>query len=169
MKNKNNALWGVAIIALVALSVLLIANKTQLVGSAIQAQAEKTPVIMALMMIGMVIVVCIMILIFALYIYTSLALYAIAKRTKTKNAWFAWIPFANIYLMTQIGKVPWWTMFFLCFSFIPWFGPVVVSVFTIVLWWKIAEVRNRPGWWGILMVLPIVNFVLMGILAWAKK
>ncbi len=37
-------------------------------------------------------------------------------------------------------------------------------------WWKIAEVRNRPGWWGILIIfVPIVNLVLMGMLAWSDK
>ena len=53
------------------------------------------------------------------YIYTALALMTIAQKTKTKNPWLAWIPIANLYLMTQIGKVPWWTILFLILSFFP--------------------------------------------------
>ena len=33
-------------------------------------------------------------------------------------------------------------------------------------WWKIAEARQKPGWYGLLMMVPIVNFVVMGMLAW---
>jgi len=48
-------------------------------------------------------------------------------------------------------------------------GGLAVGVFTIWLWWKIAEARHYPGWYGILMIIPIVNFIIMGILAWGKK
>ncbi len=169
MKNKNVQLWLIGIIAVIAMGVLLFFNNKPLFGNVIEAQAEDAPVMMALILLFMGFIVVALIFLVIIYIYTALALYAIAKRTKTKNPWLAWIPFANIYLMTQIAKVPWWTIFFLCFSFIPWFGPAVVTVFTVVLWWRIAEVRKRPGWWGLLMVIPIANFVFMGILAWAKK
>ena len=58
---------------------------------------------------GLLIALVVVLLI--VYIYSALALMAIAKRTKTKNAWLAWIPIANIYLMTQIGGLhPAWTL-----------------------------------------------------------
>jgi len=109
------------------------------------------------------------VLMLGIYVYTSLALMAIAKKTKTKYAWLAWIPVANIYLMTQIADVPWWTMLFLIFAMIPMFGPVLVIGLTIYWWWNIAEKRKMPGWLGILMAVPVVNLVVIGIIAWSKK
>ena len=40
-----------------------------------------------------------------IYCYTAFALMTIAKKTKTANPWLAWIPVANLYLVTQIAKV----------------------------------------------------------------
>ena len=105
----------------------------------------------------------------ALYVYAALALMTIAQRTKTENPWLAWIPFANLYLMTQIGKVPWWTLLIVVLAgFIPVVGMLAALVIMLWWWWKIAEARHRPGWWGVLMLLPVVNLVLMGMLAWSK-
>jgi len=102
------------------------------------------------------------------YIYTALALMTIAQKTKTKNPWLAWIPIANLYLMTQIGKVPWWTILFLILAFIPFLGMIIAIALTIFWWWKIAEARKMEGWLGVLTVVPIVNWVVIGMIAWKK-
>jgi len=31
----------------------------------------------------------------------------------------------------------------------------------------VAEARGKPNWWGILVIIPLVNFVVPGYLAWA--
>ncbi len=112
--------------------------------------------------------VAFIIILIIVWIYMALALMAIAKKTKTPNAWLAWIPIANFYLMTQIGGISgWWTLLLLA-GFIPLVGSLVLAVFSIYLWWKIAEARHRPGWWGILTIIPIVNFIIMGMLAWSE-
>jgi len=102
----------------------------------------------------------------------ALVLMTIAQKTKAPNAWLAWIPVANIYLMTDIGKVPGWLAISVLFPLVPYLGlPIFIGVLAW-MWWKIAEARGRPGWWGLLiMLLPVVNLILMGILAWgeAKK
>lgn len=104
----------------------------------------------------------------AIYVYTSLALMTIAKKTKTKNGWLAWIPIANFYLLTQIARVnPWWTLILLAF-FIPMIGSLVVMVAGIWMFWRIAELRKFPGWVSLLLILPLVNLVVLGILAWGK-
>ena len=102
----------------------------------------------------------------AVYVYSSLTLMIIANKTKTKKAWLAWIPIANIYLMTQIAKVPWWTMLFLLLVWIPFAGYALAIGLTIWYWWNISEARNLPGWLGILMAVPTVNLIVMGIIAW---
>jgi hypothetical protein len=49
----------------------------------------------------------------AMYVWSSLCLYIIAKKTNTPRPWLAWIPIANIYLMCKVGGKPgWWTAIF---------------------------------------------------------
>ena len=96
----------------------------------------------------------------AAYIYMSLALQTIANKTNTPNAWLAWIPIANIFLMLQIAKKPlWW--FILCLV------PLVNIIIIIMIWMGVAEARGKPSWWGILMIIPIANLIVPGYLAWA--
>ncbi len=93
----------------------------------------------------------------------------LAKKTSTLHRWMAWIQFFNVYLMTQIAGVSgWWTVAFFM-VFIPLIGSLVVLVVSVYLWWKIAERVGRPGWWAILMMVPVVNFIVMGMLAWGKS
>lgn len=112
----------------------------------------------------------IILLLIVVYIYCALVLMTIAKKTKTKDAWLAWIPIANVYLMTQIANVSgWWTLGIL-FVFVPFIGKLALVALMACLWWKIAEARKRPGWWGIVIaIVPLVNLVLMGFLAWDDK
>lgn len=105
------------------------------------------------------------------YIYTAITLMFIAKKTKTTNGWMAWIPILNIYLMTKIGKVSPATLLVLVIPFIPivnFLSGLVFAVMIVIWWWKIAEACKKPGWWGILMLVPVVNLIIMGILAWGK-
>jgi hypothetical protein len=104
----------------------------------------------------------------AFYIYAAFALMTIAKRTNTEPAWLAWIPFANLYLVTKIGGVPWWTLLLLLLGVIPILGQLLSVGLGIWWWWKVAEARHKPGWWGILMVIPGVNLVMLGVLAWGE-
>ena len=105
----------------------------------------------------------------ALYIYGALALMKIAERTNTPNAWLAWIPVANVYLLTQIAKVPWWTFLAIFLTWIPFVGSIGLLALMIWWWWKIAENRGKPGWWGLMITLiPVVNLVFLGMLAWGK-
>ena len=103
------------------------------------------------------------------YIYCALALMKIATRLKVKNPWLAWIPIANLYLITQMAQVPWWTMLIILVAWIPFVGGLAMAAVSVWWWWKISERRGKEGWWGVLMIIPLVNFVIMGILAWGKK
>ncbi|MFH1174481.1 MAG: hypothetical protein V1725_05065 [archaeon] len=115
------------------------------------------------------------ILFVAIYVYTALVLMVIAKKTKTPNGWLAWIPIANFVLMLNIAKIDWWWLLIgiaaIILSMIPIVGVIInlaLIVGVIYLWWRICEEVKKPGWWGILMMIPIVNWVLMGIMAWGK-
>jgi hypothetical protein len=37
----------------------------------------------------------------------------------------------------------------------------------ILVWMSIAKARQKPDWWGILMIVPFVNMIVPGYLAWA--
>ena len=108
------------------------------------------------------------VLVAALYVYSSLALMAIAKKLKMENPWMAWIPFVNLYLVVKIAGVPVWSLLGIIFVFVPFIGPFVMIGLTIWWWWKICENLGKPNWWGILMAMPIINLVMLGILAWGK-
>ncbi len=104
----------------------------------------------------------------ALYIYFAVALMAIAKKTNTPNGWLAFIPIANVYLMTQIAGLPAWYTLAVLLPIIPLIGYIAMVIIMVYFWWKIAEAINKPGWWSILMLIPVVNFVIVGIMAWEK-
>ncbi len=95
------------------------------------------------------------------YIYFALCLQTIANKTNTENAWLAWIPIANIYLMTQIaGRPGWWLLLM--------FIPLVNIVIAIILWMGIAKARNKPEWLGITVILPFINLIVVGYLAFSE-
>lgn len=102
------------------------------------------------------------------YIYFAIALMTIAKKTKTPNGWLAFVPIANIYLMTQIAGLPAWYTLAILLPIIPLLGGLAMLVVMVYFWWKIAEAINKPGWWGILIIIPIVNLIIIGIMAWGK-
>jgi hypothetical protein len=95
------------------------------------------------------------------YVYMSVCLMMIANKTGTPNAWLAWIPILNIYLMCKIaGKPGWWLILFLI--------PFVNIVIGIIVWMKISEARKKPAWLGILMIIPFINLIIPGILAFTE-
>lgn len=118
---------------------------------------------------GLMILIFMVLLFLALYVYISLAFMTIARKTKTKNAWFAWIPIANFYLFTQIARVSGlWTLVLLAYV-VPILGGLAIMVTSVWLFWRICKRRKFPGEYGLLMIIPIVNFVILGIVAWSER
>lgn len=95
------------------------------------------------------------------YIYTSLCFHKIANKTNTPFAWFAWLPVLSIFLMLMIAKKSFWWFVLLLI-------PLVNLVCIIIICMEIAKMRNKPGWLGILMMLPFVNFFVIGYLAFSS-
>ena len=96
-----------------------------------------------------------------LYIYISLALMSMAKKTGTPNAWFAWVPILNLILMANIAQMSAWLLFLLLV-------PIANLIIIGMLWWKIAERRGFSGGLGLLMFVPIANLIMPGVFAWKK-
>ncbi len=110
--------------------------------------------------LGMLVLVF-LILALICYVFFAICLMKIAKKTATKDGWFAWVPFLNIILMLKIAKKPsWWFLLF----FIP---PINIAIM-IVVWMQIAKEVKKPDWLGILMLVPIANLIVPGYLAFSK-
>jgi len=94
----------------------------------------------------------------AAYFWMALCLYTIADKTITPNAWLAWIPIVNIYTMCKVAvKSGWWIILLLI--------PLVNIVAYIAIWMAIAEACDQPSWLGVLMIIPGINFIIPGVLA----
>jgi len=100
-----------------------------------------------------------------IYIYYAICLQLIAKKTNHGPAWQAWVPIVNLFLMCKIAGINYLWLLVLLLSFIPIVSIVVSLGFTGFIWYRIALTRNKPGWIGILSIIPIVNFAIMGYLA----
>ncbi len=105
------------------------------------------------------------------YVYTSLALMAIANKTKTEPAWLAWIPIGNMVLVAKIAMMHWWPVLLyipafifmligvilgqifytagIIFMALYYLVIVAISVFATIWYWKIFKRVGRPGWWSI--------------------
>ncbi|MFH0935377.1 MAG: hypothetical protein V1828_00725 [Candidatus Omnitrophota bacterium] len=111
----------------------------------------------------------ILLLILSLYIYSSLCIYFIAKKTDTAPAWLAWIPVANVFLMCKIASLSYWWILILLLSLLRYVGAFVSVGFFGFLWYRIALARNKPGWVGILAVVPVLNLFIYGYLAFSDS
>jgi len=95
------------------------------------------------------------------YIFAALCLYLIAKKLNVAEAWAAWVPILQVWpFLTSAGKPCWWVILLLI--------PLVNAFVGVYLWMCIAENLGRNKWLGLLMLLPIVNFILMGVFAFSK-
>lgn len=96
------------------------------------------------------------------YIYMAICLLKIAKKTRTPDAWFAWVPILNFFLMTNIAKKPgWWVLLF--------FIPFINLIIGILVWMEISKAVGKPEWLGILMIITPINFIIPGYLAFSKS
>ena len=106
----------------------------------------------------------------AYYIFSSLAMMAIAKKIGTKNPWLAWIPIANLAMILQLGGFNWAWIFLLL---IPLAGWLAVLILLVIATWRIFEKRGYPGWLSLSMIIPKVGFILylivLGFVAWQEK
>ncbi len=96
------------------------------------------------------------------YVLSAWLLYRIGKKLGYENCWYAWVPILNYWMMTELaGKDTTWFIIMVVFMFC---CGIVTFVMMIMLFMEIAERCGKERWWGILIIIPIVNFVIMYIL-----
>jgi hypothetical protein len=97
----------------------------------------------------------------AYYIYMSLCVYLIAKKTHRQKAWFAWIPILNILLELRIArKSAWWIIWY--------FIPLVNLIVYIIVWMRICRRLHKPEWLGLLIIISPFDLIISGYLAFSK-
>jgi len=102
-----------------------------------------------------------LLIILAAYAYIAFSIQTIAGKTNTANAWMAWIPILNIWLLCEIGGRPgWWVVLM--------FIPLVNIVIATMIWGAVSEARGKASWLGIFILLPILNLFLPGYLAFSE-
>jgi Family of unknown function (DUF5684) len=104
----------------------------------------------------------VLIVLAVLYLYGSLCLYLIARKLEVQAAWTAWIPIAQVWaFLRSAGKSLVWVLLLLV--------PLVNAVVGVYLWICITENLGKNKWLGLLMMIPIVNFIFLGILAFSAR
>ena len=74
-----------------------------------------------------------------------------------QNAWFAWVPILNNWIMYKAGdQSPWWIVGL----FIPLVN-FVALIFLLMAFIKIVEKLGKSPWLILLMIIPLVNFVVL--------
>ncbi len=107
------------------------------------------------------------IVIFAIvsYLFIAYCLYRIAKKFDMEYPWLAFIPFANLWLMAKMaGYGGGWFLLFIV--------PFANIVFVVIVWWKIAGFLGKENvaiLYGILMLIPIANYIAIAILAFSER
>jgi len=131
----------------------------------------------------------------SVYVYFALAWMTIAKKLNYKYPWLAWVPFANIALILQLGEFHWAWVFLIAplvigaplmlivigipLFFMGIFTSLALFVLTTIATWRIFEKLNYSGWLALIpvaMIVPYVNFValvgyviVIGFVAWGKE
>jgi len=94
----------------------------------------------------------------AIYLYSAICLYYIARKTGHAYPWWAFIPILNLWQMVQLANQPWY-WFVLCFV------PFINLVALVVIWLGIARAREKSPVWAVLMLIPFLNFISLAVLA----
>ena len=102
------------------------------------------------------------------YVYTSLCLFLVAKKLMKEPAWLAWVPIGNLVLTCKLANISYWWLVLILLSILPYIGFLSAVVFSAFAWWHIAQARGKPAWLGILTIIPLVNLVIIGYLAFSE-
>ena len=106
------------------------------------------------------------------YIYISFAYMAIGKKVKYKYPGIAWVPIVGpALILSRTAKMHWWPTLLVIGFFIPivsFLFAITYMVYYTIWSWKTFEKIKKPGWWSLLLWIPIVNLVILGIVAWSK-
>jgi len=102
------------------------------------------------------------------YVFQSLAWQTIGRKQNYKRPWLAWIPFANISMILQMGRFHWAWVFLAIVPtvFLGNIASAALIALLIIAQWRIFEKAGYKGWLAILTLVPLVGLIVLGIVAW---
>jgi hypothetical protein len=115
----------------------------------------------------LIFLLAIFLMLFGVYIFCSVCLQLIAKKTARGREWMAWVPVAQLLLMCRLAGISCWWAALVILMFIPYLGLLFSMVFFTFIWYRIALARNKPGWLAFLGAVPFVGLLVMGYLAFS--
>ncbi len=153
----------------------------QLTGFAVGTELSTTNIILILILYLVFILAIV-----GAYIYFSLALMTIAKKTNTKDPWLAWIPIGNMILLSRIAKMHWWPILLMIPAMISlvigviamtmgaivtgmisvtiyFIVIIILSVYSTIWTWKMFKSVNRPGWWSLITIIFMPIYIIFSI------
>jgi len=108
----------------------------------------------------------------AMYVLLGFAFTSIGRKANLKTPELAWIPGVGpLIIAYQASNMHWWPWLLLIGCVIPFvniLASIAFGVFTIIWMWKTFEAIKKPGWWAILLLIPVVNIIMICIAAWSK-
>lgn len=105
------------------------------------------------------------------YVYSALAYQSIYRKSGHKRPWMAWIPVVSAIPALQLGGFHWAWIFLALGAIIPFvgfFASIAFGVLVIISMWRIFKKAGYKGALSLLLIIPIVNLVILGIVAWQK-
>jgi len=96
------------------------------------------------------------------YVLYCWLLYRIGKKMGYDKNWMAWVPIAQMYMLGELaGKDTTFILIMILGSFL---CGIVGVVMQVIAFMALAERMGKESWWGILTLIPIVNFIAMYVI-----
>lgn len=125
-----------------------------------QRAATTSAVIMTLLLLPAIVIGIVT------YIYTGITLSKIGKKLNYEKTWYAWVPILNFVLALELADMnP--SLIFL--ALIPGINAIAAIVLSVMVFMKICEKLGLDKYLGLLALVPIASYILLGILAWKKE
>lgn len=147
------------------------------------------------LIISLIFLLIFLLILLLFYVYISSAFSSLAKKKDFSHPGLSWIPIIGpLIIMSNLANMHWWpifllmlvplkiiTLMFLPFSilitmileYIGFAALLVLTVFSFIWMWKTFNAVNRPGWWVLFNLVPILGsfifLILLGVAAWSKK
>ncbi len=108
------------------------------------------------------IILLIFAIIVAFYVLYCWLLYRIGKKMGYDKNWMAWVPIAQMYMLGELaGKDMTFILIMIIGSFV---CGIVGAVMQVIAFMALAERMGKENWWGILTIIPVVNFIAMYVI-----
>ena len=129
--------------------------------------------IATILAMGLILLVLLLLVSVGLYIFSSLIFVSLARKAGDNLPNLAWIPGVGpLIIVFRASKMHWWPWLLLVGIVLPFVGFVAILAFVVFefIWlWKLFEAVGRPGWWALLLLIPIVGIIMLAVAAWGNS